>query len=69
MDETISVVSSRRLLETGVLKKTGRSVVSVHMGADRLQGKQAVVSHVIEACAGVLDHRGPPPGMFLRKDL
>ena len=47
--------------EAGVLKKTGRSEGGAHMGAHRLQGKQAVVFYATKDCSGVLDHKRTPP--------
>ena len=62
LDEPVSVVSSKGLLEKqGSGKKTGPSDGGAHMGADRLQGKQAVVFYATKDCSGVLDHKRTPP--------
>ena len=47
--------------EAGVLKKTGTSEGGAHMGAHRLQGKQAVVFYATKDCSGVLDHKKDTP--------
>ena len=54
-------VQQRSSGAVGVSKMTGTSEGGAHMGAHRLQGKQAVVFYATKDCSGVLGHKRTPP--------